>query len=104
MKVESAMYMHLGLGVIVREEDVVGIFDLDNTTSSAATKDFLRRAQEEDRVEEVCYDLPRSFVVCTGGPVERVYLAQAAPSTLLRRSRADLSGHGPRRTHRKQPG
>ncbi len=95
--------MHLGLGVIVREEDVIGIFDLENTTGSAATKRFLRRAQEEDRVEEVCVDLPRSFVVCANGPVERVYLAQVAPSTLLRRSRADVSGHGPRHTHRRPP-
>lgn len=93
--------MHLGLGVIIREEDVVGIFDLDNTTGSAATKQFLARAQSENRVVDVCMDLPRSFVVCTGGPVERVYLTQAAPSTLLRRSRADISGRGPHRTHRK---
>ena len=99
----SLMYMHLGLGVIVREEDVVGIFDLENTTACEATRAFLRRAQEEERVEEVCYDLPRSFVVCSGGPMERVYLAQAAPSTLLRRSRADISGHGPHVTHRKRP-
>lgn len=26
------MYIHLGMGVVVREEDVVGIFDMENTT------------------------------------------------------------------------
>ena len=56
------MYIHLGMGVVVREEDVVGIFDMENTTVSGATRDFLKRAQKENLVEDVCYDLPRSIV------------------------------------------
>ena len=28
------MYLHLGSSVVIRQRDVVGIFDLDNTTSS----------------------------------------------------------------------
>ena len=40
------MYIHLGMGVVVREEDVVGIFDMENTTVSGATRDFLKRAQK----------------------------------------------------------
>ena len=82
------MYIHLGMGVVVREEDVVGIFDMENTTVSGATRDFLKRAQKENLVEDVCYDLPRSIVVCRdyiGG--ERVYITQIAPATLLKRSR-----------------
>ena len=79
------MYIHLGMGVVVREEDVVGIFDMENTTVSGATRDFLRRAQKEN--------LPRSIVVCRdyiGG--ERVYITQIAPATLLKRSRAEIGG------------
>ena len=58
------MYIHLGLGVGVREDDVIGIFDLENTTVSKTTRDFLKRAEDENLVEDVCYDLPRSIVVC----------------------------------------
>lgn len=87
------MYIHLGLGVVVREEDVIGIFDLENTTVSKATRDFLRRAEEENLVEDVCYDLPRSIVVCRDFVCgKRVYITQIAPATLLRRSRAELGG------------
>ena len=35
------MYIHLGMGVVVREEDVVGIFDMGKTPQvSGATRDF----------------------------------------------------------------
>lgn len=87
------MYIHLGMGVVVREEDVIGIFDMENTTVSTVMRDFLRRAQQDDLVEDVCYDLPRSVVICRDFVVgQRVYITQAAPSTLLRRSRVELRG------------
>lgn len=35
---EHGMYIHLGMGVVVREEDVVGIFDMENTTVSLAQR------------------------------------------------------------------
>ena len=48
------MYIHLGMGVVVREEDVVGIFDMENTTVSGATRDFLKRAQKEKTCAMTC--------------------------------------------------
>ena len=87
------MYIHLGMGVVVREEDVIGIFDMENTTVSDKMRDFLRRAQQDNLVEDVCYDLPRSVVVCRDFVCgQRVYITQVAPTTLLRRSRVELRG------------
>ena len=37
------MYLHLGASVVIPLGDVLGIFDLDNTTSSRVTRDFLAR-------------------------------------------------------------
>lgn len=47
------MYLHLGQSVVVPFRDVVGIFDLDNTTSSIHTRKFLERAEKEGRVVDV---------------------------------------------------
>ena len=41
------MYLHLGQSVVVPFRDVIGIFDLDNTTSSHRTRAFLSRAERE---------------------------------------------------------
>ncbi len=57
------MYLHLGQGVMVRDRDMIGIFDLDNTTWSFRTRRLLDRAEREGRVTAVGDDLPRSFVV-----------------------------------------
>ena len=77
------MYLHLGSSVVIRQRDVVGIFDLDNTTSSRITRDFLTQAQ---RVVTVGDDLPKSFLLCRDGAGETtVYLSQLSSATLLKR-------------------
>ena len=81
------MYLHLGQNVVVPFRDVVGLFDLDNTSSSHLTRSFLERAEKEGRLVNVSDDLPRSFVVVGGeaGP-PMIYISQLSPATLLKRA------------------
>ena len=80
------MYLHLGASVVIPLGDVLGIFDLDNTTSSRVTRAFLARAQQAGQVVSVGEDLPKSFLLCRNqaGRVT-VYLSQLSSATLLRR-------------------
>lgn len=80
------MYLHLGASVVIHRDDVLGIFDLDNTTSSRLTRDFLARAEREGRVFSAGEDLPKSFLLCRDRRGrDRVYLSQLATATLRRR-------------------
>ena len=79
------MYLHLGQSVVVRGGDVVGIFDLDTSSWSKNTRDFLSRAQREDRVTAVGEDLPKSFVVTGGAGEQTIYLTLLSSATLARR-------------------
>lgn len=80
------MYLHLGQNVVVPQSSVIGIFDLDNTTGSHITRDFLSRAEKAKQVVNVSDDLPKSFVVCAEGGRKRIFLSQLSSGTLLKRS------------------
>ena len=85
------MYLHLGQSVVVPYRDVVGIFDLDNTSASHRTRRMLDQAQREGRVINVSDELPKSFVLCRSGqdaPV--VYLSQLSTATLRGRAEHNL--------------
>ena len=87
------MYLHLGNGVVVRKSDVVTICDLDNSSQSAITRQYLSTAEKNGRVVNVAEDeLPKSFVVCREGDQERVYLCQLNSSTLLKRNDSPMGG------------
>ena len=82
------MYLHLGQGIVVPQRDVIGIFDLDNTTSSHITRKFLNSAERGGNVVSVAEDLPKSFIVCEHGGDFTVYLSQLSSQTLMKRSEA----------------
>ncbi len=79
------MYLHIGGDVIIRTQDVVAVCDLDNTTSSRSTRDFLARAEKAGEVVTAGDDLPKSFIICEENGKRRVYLSQLAPATLAKR-------------------
>ncbi len=70
----------------VRERSIVGIFDMDNTTVSKRTREFLNGAEREGQVVP-CDDLPKSFIVTAEYGMERVYLSTLSPATLEKRTR-----------------
>lgn len=80
------MYLHLGQDIVVRTDEIVGIFDLDTATISKSTRAYLTRAEREGKVVNVTLELPKSFVVCTRGEKTTVYISQISSSTLLKRT------------------
>ena len=78
------MYLSIGNDMAVRDSSVIGIFDLDNTSTSKRTRDFLTQAEKEGEVVP-CDDLPKSYVVTVEYGLERVYLTALSAKTLEKR-------------------
>ena len=79
-------YLHLGKGTLVRDDEILGIFDLDITSQSHLTRKYLSMAEKAGQVINAAEDIPKSFVLCRRGNETRVYLSQMASATLLKRS------------------
>ena len=80
-------YLHIGQNLMLEDKRIIGIFDLDITSQSKITKNFLAQAEKEGVVLTAIEDIPKSFVVCDN-PYHRqiVYISQLNTSTLARRS------------------
>ena len=79
-------YLHIGQNVMLEDRRIIGIFDLDNTTTSKHTRAFLQQAEEDGVVMSACEDIPKAFIVCDH-PYHRqiVYLSQLNTKTLEKR-------------------
>ena len=81
------MYIHLGNNALINTNEIIGIFDLDNTTVSARTREYLNKAEKSGNIILTGNELPKSFVVASKNKGDnRVYLAVLAPSTLSKRA------------------
>ncbi|MBO4330570.1 MAG: DUF370 domain-containing protein [Oscillospiraceae bacterium] len=79
------MYIHLGQNVVVPKSGIIGIFDLDNCTSSRISREFLAGAEKRGEVVDISGELPRVFAVYDDGEERRIYLSQISSSTLMKR-------------------
>ena len=78
------MYLSIGNDMAVRDTSIIGIFDMDNTTTSKRTREFLESAEQDGQVVP-CDDLPKSFVLTAEYGLSRVYLTSLASATLEKR-------------------
>lgn len=75
------MYVNIGADRMIFCDDIVGVFDLDNTTTSKITRSFLKRCEREEKSESAVTDIPHSFVVTD----EKVYISQYSSQIIYKR-------------------
>ena len=78
------MYLSIGNDMAVRDSSIIGIFDMDNTTTSKRTRLFLEQAEQDGEVVP-CDDLPKSFILTAEYGFDRVYLTNLSTATLEKR-------------------
>ena len=85
------MYLTIGKNTVIRDDEIIGIFDLDNCSQSYLTREFLSAAEKAGRVLNAAEDIPNSFLICTeqkrntGEEISTVYLSQSTSRTLEKR-------------------
>lgn len=80
-------FLHVGNNKSIRSRDIVGIFDMDTSTVSRVTRDFLAKAQKKDIVINVTDEIPKTYIL-TCKKKERkpkVIISQLAVQTLNER-------------------
>ena len=78
------MYLSIGNDMAVRDSSIIGIFDMDNTSTSKRTRAFLEEAEKQGQVVP-CDDLPKSFVLTVEYGFHRTYLTSLSTQTLEKR-------------------
>ena len=57
------MFLHVGNNKNIRTKNVIGIFDMDNSTVSSVTRKYLTAKQKQGLVESAMEEIPKSFVI-----------------------------------------
>ena len=81
------MYLHLGQNTVIRQREIIGIFDLESTTLSGKTREYLSKSEKKQEVVNVSYELPNAFVICAAerSRENRVYITPISAQTLKKR-------------------
>ena len=80
------MYIHLGRDYVLNDRDIIGIFNLETTTTSPRGREFLNYAQKNGAVVSRSDELPQCYVLADGAVVDTVYLSELSPAAMRRRA------------------
>lgn len=79
------MYLHLGADEVVKKSEIIGIFDIENTSVSKDTRDFLSKISKNSEVFYVNNEMPKSFIVCQRNGKNFTYISPISAATLKKR-------------------
>ncbi len=76
------MYVDIATDYLIKKDDIIGIFDLDNTTINKQTRDFLNKKEKENKTIYIINDIPKTFILMKDGTV---YIVELMPSIIKKR-------------------
>lgn len=80
------MYIHIGNNYIINFSDIIGIFDIENTSISKHTKEFFKNLSEKGNVINVSDDIPKSFILVKNNKDFKIYISNISSLTIKKRS------------------
>lgn len=81
------MYIHIGQDSVVIDREIIGIFDMENTTVMKDTVNYLVNAEKNNYVNNVApYELPKSFIVCETPKGRKIHISPVSVGTVLKRT------------------
>ncbi|MBO5066167.1 MAG: DUF370 domain-containing protein [Clostridia bacterium] len=80
------MFVHIGHDTVIIDKEIIGVFDMENTTVMKKTIDYLNNAEKLKKVRNVApFELPKSFIVCQEPKGTVIYISPVSVSTILKR-------------------
>ena len=87
------MYLHLGNETVIKTDDIIGIFDLDTSTVSKHTRNYLSMCEKNKEAFTVSYELPKSFILCNEEKGQKIYIGQLSSKTIQKRLLSRKDAH-----------
>ena len=80
------MFIHLGGDVVVPLNDIIAIMDIESSSISHDTREFLQTAEDEGFIKKITNDNPKSFILSEKNNKTIIYLSPISSVTLQKRS------------------
>lgn len=80
------MFIHLGGDVVISLKDIISIMDIESSSTSGDTKEFLKTAEDEGFIRRISEDEEKSFILTEKNKKTIIYLSPISSVTLYKRA------------------
>lgn len=79
------MFIHLGGDIVIPSKDIIAIMDLESSSFSNNTREFLQTAEDEGFIKKISDSNLKSFVLSEKDNKSIIYLSPISSVTLQKR-------------------
>lgn len=80
------MYVHLGGNIVIKDSDIIAIFDMETKNLSKDTENFLNVADDEGFIVKITDDNPKSFIITERDKKSVIFLSPISSLTIIKRT------------------
>lgn len=85
------MYIHIGKDLVMKEEDIIGIFNLDYIGNTKEYRNFKSNLEEQKLLKTITPNLGKTFILTESKGKTKAYITNIGASTIGKRKK-ELGG------------
>ncbi len=79
------MYLHIGKGLILNDDDIIAIFNIDYIKNTKDYKKFYQKLLEENNIVDISNGKEKSLILVNQDNVRKVYISNIKSNTIGKR-------------------
>ena len=80
------MYIHIGKDIILKNNDIIGMFNIDYVKNTKEYKGLVEKMKENNILVNISENDPKSLIIATKDKKLKGYLTNISTSTIKKRS------------------
>lgn len=82
------MYIHIGKDLVIRAEDVIGIFNLDYIKNTKEYRSFYKNLEENKKIVNIAENQEKTFILVENQKNVKGYLTNIGANTIGKRKKS----------------
>lgn len=79
------MYLHIGNNVVIKEKDIIGIFNLEKINEDNLFNRFIEKIKENSEIINISNGIEKSIILTKENEKNKLYISNISSITLSRR-------------------
>ena len=79
------MYLHIGKGLILNDDDIIAIFNIDYIKNTKDYKKFYQKLLEENNIVDISKGKEKSLILVNKNNVKKAYISNINSNTIGKR-------------------
>lgn len=82
------MYIHIGKDIVIKNEEIIGVFNLDYIKNTKEYRNFYKNLEEKKQIINIAQNQEKTFILVKKENTFKGYITNIGANTILKRKKS----------------